>query len=759
MSLITKVISSIRQHPNSPATSHDPSGRSPYRYTPLPSPRHIRLIELRAGSPKEIITCTIHIVDLDSKPTYDALSYTWGDPRPPLLQSIVPGQWQRRFPILCNDGVADVTANLYHSLLKLRSLMGGVHDGWRPAGRIWIDALCINQDDLAERSAQVAIMQDIYSRAQMVVVWLGKEDRYTTPALRAIQHLAQIPDSQYPRLRSQMHAQSLGQMLGQPDVPDEALVAFFTRSWFKRVWIVQEAVLAPQIVVFCGKHHLPWDALVRCSKFIIETEAWRHLTVQASQFASTEHQLARWTLTRVGNAPNYLEHLKAMFKTATTGANYLITTQGGKSNAFGGPFGQLIWGLLMYGRSCDATDPKDHFYAMLGLMKIFTQWPSNRQLAAQIPVPHYSKSVKEVFTDCAVFMLESSQNLALLSIVEDRSCRSPELLDSLPSWVPDLTKLPVQYSLFAASIGPNGKPNWHPSKSGKQLAIGVPIDGHILCVKGAYFDTITAVSIPLSDLRWNHNWVDILDFMRPHWTGTVSGTTFAEALWRTLIADTEQPSGRCPASAWLGRAFAEMMVLHLVLLKHSARDNFDVKRHIGVGKKLLKGLWDQLREDPGAFFNPGIEKQDVARYTQLVEKELHYLAERRKRRRGVRALMERTSMTLAEISLVDRSGVFLRPRSGTIITGGRAEVYHNMVKAICERRRLFLTTGIYLGLGAMSAQQGDQVWILPGTNSPFILRSAGNGQFRLVGEAYVHGIMHGEADMNGSLRFQDIELI
>ena len=89
----------------------------------------------------------------------------------------------------------------------------------------------------------------------------------------------------------------------------------------------------------------------------------------------------------------------------------------------------------------------------------------------------------------------------------------------------------------------------------------------------------------------------------------------------------------------------------------------------------------------------------------------------------------------------------------------RVEAYRNMAKVICDSRRLFLTTGSYLGIGLMSAQQGDQIWILPGTNSPFILRPADNGQFRLVGEAYVHGIMQGEAAMNVSLKFRDIELI
>ncbi len=58
---------------------------------------------------------------------------------------------------------------------------------------------------------------------------------------------------------------------------------------------------------------------------------------------------------------------------------------------------------------------------------------------------------------------------------------------------------------------------------------------------------------------------------------------------------------------------------------------------------------------------------------------------------------------------------------------------------------MFRTWQNYLGMAPRSAQVGDQVWILPGTSVPFILQPLNNGNFQLVGEAYVHGIVHGEA--------------
>jgi len=61
------------------------------------------------------------------------------------------------------------------------------------------------------------------------------------------------------------------------------------------------------------------------------------------------------------------------------------------------------------------------------------------------------------------------------------------------------------------------------------------------------------------------------------------------------------------------------------------------------------------------------------------------------------------------------------------------------------RRRLFRTSTELLGLGPMDMVIGDEVWILAGAKMPFVLRSLENGRYRLLGQAYVHGVMHGEA--------------
>ena len=74
-------------------------------------------------------------------------------------------------------------------------------------------------------------------------------------------------------------------------------------------------------------------------------------------------------------------------------------------------------------------------------------------------------------------------------------------------------------------------------------------------------------------------------------------------------------------------------------------------------------------------------------------------------------------------------------------------------------RRLFRTGKGYLGMGSVSVETGDRVWVLKGANVPFVLRLVGNGRYRVVGEAYVHGVMRGEAVMRGGEREREVEVV
>jgi len=152
----------------------------PFRlfYQPLQSNRSIRLIDLEAGEDKREIRCFLKEWDLDDNPSYAALSYTWGASVSVPYRAAAPSQ-----RVWCNDKPLFVTAILYEALLKLRSFQITVGDSTLLH---WIDVICINQEDSAERSSQVAIMSVIYAKASVVNAWLGHEDNNSTTAFQII---------------------------------------------------------------------------------------------------------------------------------------------------------------------------------------------------------------------------------------------------------------------------------------------------------------------------------------------------------------------------------------------------------------------------------------------------------------------------------------------------------------------------------------------------------------------------------------------
>jgi Heterokaryon incompatibility protein (HET) len=148
-----------------------------YEYFPLRSSPsghsgdEFRLLVLLPGLDDAEIQCEIQHASLDGPPQYEALSYTWGDPKGE--DSLVPcrGDPSASYPIKVDEGYLRIGYNLECALKQLRH-------GTNPR-TLWIDAICINQDDFEEKNQQVKAMARIYSNASRVLAWLGEHDGYT----------------------------------------------------------------------------------------------------------------------------------------------------------------------------------------------------------------------------------------------------------------------------------------------------------------------------------------------------------------------------------------------------------------------------------------------------------------------------------------------------------------------------------------------------------------------------------------------------
>ncbi|KAF2491139.1 hypothetical protein BU16DRAFT_144507 [Lophium mytilinum] len=140
----------------------------------------------------------------------------------------------------------------------------------------WIDAVCIDQKNNEEKSHQVKMMGSIYKRAQTVLIWLGEivsNELQALPILSAALEEQADPnfsDNPYPRLDDPSEAP-----WGYPPYIDRrwvALLNFFDKVWFERIWVIQEVVLATKALVLLGELEIPWDIVGAAASWLCRRE-------------------------------------------------------------------------------------------------------------------------------------------------------------------------------------------------------------------------------------------------------------------------------------------------------------------------------------------------------------------------------------------------------------------------------------------------------------------------------------------------------
>jgi ankyrin repeat protein len=325
-----------------------------FKYEPIDLEGHsFRLVQLSKGEDGpiqcELFHASLH--DEENIIEYEALSYTWGGADKP-------------YEVEINGRKMPVTENLYLALQHLR---------YQHQDRIvWIDAICIDQDNDKERGHQVRQMASIYKTAERVVIWLGRATFDTDLVMRYMQQLERetacnnwkASDKRWLNIWSTVQA-ALGN--AHEDLmsrQQEGLMILLGRPWFKRVWIIQEIANARTAEVMCGTK-----------------------SVLARTFSLMPSLM--------GITPD--PHCQAVL------------------DIMPGPTRKHSWWiqkrdlhtLLLKFQGSKASDPRDTIYALLGI--------SSDGCGTDILVPNYEKTVEEVIHDTISFLLhfqgcESSTN-------------------------------------------------------------------------------------------------------------------------------------------------------------------------------------------------------------------------------------------------------------------------------------------------------------------------------------------------------------
>ncbi|KAK1701766.1 heterokaryon incompatibility protein-domain-containing protein [Colletotrichum acutatum] len=373
-------------------------------YTPLAHSDVVRVLALYPAITHDAeIQCELLSTEISTcqelEQSYVALSYVWGDLSDLQL-------------VYVNDHEVYIGRNLSEALRHLRR-----RD--RPI-RLWTDALCINQNDIAERNHQVHQMRNIYSSALETVIYLGDHDgsNTTTSAWNFLERQSEWAlnkdgneDTQLPFTLEEDLIYFRG------DVADVEL-SVLKKAWFLRVWVLQEVVVSKKVSIQCGHRRVPWNDFCKLillnpryhDRYGYSMQAIERVDIVRDMFQARcayqeSHNLAQLR-------PSWHTH---------------VTNYGGRS--------AHIIDMLARARQLEASDPRDKIFALLGIS-------TNVDLDNRLMAVDYGKSKVEVQTDLARYIMEEHKSLDILSYVIHSinglsSLRSFGQADALPSWVPD----------------------------------------------------------------------------------------------------------------------------------------------------------------------------------------------------------------------------------------------------------------------------------------------------------------------------------
>ncbi|KAI1461666.1 heterokaryon incompatibility protein-domain-containing protein [Annulohypoxylon moriforme] len=697
---------------------------SNYTYQRLPDPTNsIRLLSIKPGWPSDPISVNIKTVPhIDESPCYQALSYVWGSVENPAL-------------IQCDGCSMQVTRSLASALAALRQLpaegdpathgisvvneshvLHSKQRAWKDIARnrnevdmiesrraghepllFWIDAICINQGDIKERTEQVKLMRRIYTTASMVRIWLGDEldvapdisisDLRTSRLDRAFGR-TRLTDIDIMSVVLSFFAQALRNshrvkideygvpevdLLGFPSqktAEHRILGAFFNHPWFHRVWIVQEAVLAQDAKILIGAWELDWKPFAEAVNVMDAGNIRNPFTLQlrvtgvVSEESSAGVDIpAALYLCQIQQLPGRREHL---------------------------------FPLLNKSRTRKATNPADHVFAVLG---IAGDVENATELSSKLVAVNYEKPVAQIFRDATWFIILTHATLRPLAAVEILD--DPSIPDC-PSWTPVWSEprrtSAFDYNLFSANA--NQKMNIQKTGNSNILrASGYPLDS-VVSITDPLVDAVSPLRAQDELIEWHYppHQAEI-DFVASAWSLTTSYYN------REVSGDNRST---------VANATAQDSINQLCLPTYVTEK--------GVFEAFVSTL--SVQTNGGSPDERGEEVEDMVDSAEAW-------------------FQQNVGWSSHPASWVTKIWHTVRDKWYP----GAGMLFQAALLRSCVGRRFFITKRGFIGIGPACMRSGDLVAVILGVPVPFIVRKTGDQDsenYILLGECYVDGIMEGE---------------
>ncbi|KAJ8126249.1 hypothetical protein O1611_g7388 [Lasiodiplodia mahajangana] len=632
----------------------------------------IRLIELLPGDFSTLpIYCQLVEEDLATYPSYKALSYSWknGDDTSP------------DEAIFCNSKLIYVSANLHAALRRLRAPDAVV--------RIWIDAICINQQDYAERAYQVGMMRDIYQNSSEVLIWLGEsgpEDhmgdwiwgntggadgddaqlRGTHENPNIVQWFGDTKD--IPKLKAYFssavgkeralrfqgkkfdifgafcvlhllasgvpvdkiwHLRHVSCSTGIVD----GLNAIMDKAWWKRIWVVQETVVAKKLAVYYGNFCAPWRLFA---------------------LAAVEYDTCRIR----DNFNSILSHLKSghsLMQFTRVIMEIESTRRNWEKRA---PMVPLT--VLRKFRSRLATDPRDKVFAVLGLIRSWGREKSGQAIRGI--TPDYAIRDDHIFLKTTVLLIRNTRSLAPMA----GTLQGNSGISLMPSWVTDWNCPPSVNEHIRVG-------NFQLYDAGKLMSGSVTLHRQlILETQGYFIDEVQYIGRTLEcEQGRNRSRLTVLEWQNSLHTlwGADPRKKYANdeslhtAFWRTLCADLE-------------------------FVQYADRSDYI---------REFRRLPQQASGENDAYERWLAADAQSNRRTSLV------------------------------------GGIWVEPTNGEIETESE-NAFQYLLECASGGRRFFRTKKGYIGTGPAGMDVGDSVAVLLGSRVPFVLRQDDQGPRRCFGQ-------------------------
>lgn len=696
----------------------------------------IRILKIAGGKRKDGLCCSLIYDSLATAPKYEALSYCWGTE-----------EANRAIPEGNLKGFL-VTEHLWRALMRLRM---ETEDRL-----VWIDALCINQQDVDERNHQLALMRKIYAKALRTIIWIGDFQPTRKSCKRA------FPDEGdsgltlcvKPGLAETEHDNAvedlrndLQRLQTQPNPDGKSDV------WWRRLWCIQEFHFsANRPSVYMGPHAVKWEHF--------------------------------YTLFEPDKTP--LETFEQLRDKTPKSLSELI--------ALTGPF--------------NSSDPRDRIFALLGMAPA---------AGAAIP-PDYHHSVIRVIEEAVIYLIKESSTLDIL--LDERPTRiawgKNQLVGVMPSWIPDLTCLLKTGCMFDSKTDdayeshkynaglPRGQSPRQPSVKLSPATNRPSADGstvydepRILHCDAWHFDIIdkrtTAANIPdyeqspngyliYNSRQTRGNIIDwILNGLEYDFNALNKskkrtkldldsnpriGLLLLDYLLEGQRSHVEEFKNRLkPPERNVIRSYEHQRNEDIKYIEEETEDPEGV---VNADIEYITKRWELKisREENNVRFIPARLQPALDTKKKSFQEDFEVARELGNLYAYARGTRERYYLNKSNFDAPMRKDVLGCPTIaevralGTQFTAGDIDIEFHEYNAKSRERDFFKTKAGFLGLGPACMEVGDKIVVPLGASRPFILREdpEQSGFYTLVGEAVVPSIMSGKLATLEKDSFQEFKI-